>query len=149
MVAPRGYERAPIGWIVTLGRMSGEENQRMRSPPMSQGNLRARRSPQSSRDARNNFKLDVRFTQGSSFFADASKDKRIAALKPHYLQTGCSQSDHEKVDLFLANVLFSAALANVADMRVCRGEVENLRADEIVMQYDIRLLQYPSRLESE
>ncbi len=101
---------------------------------MGQGNLCSRSSPQSSRDARNNFKLDVRFTQGCNFFADAPKDERIAALEPHHLQTGCSQSDHEEVDLFLADILFSAALANVADLRVCRGELENLRADEIVMQ---------------
>ena len=116
---------------------------------MGQGNLCSRCSPQSSRDARNNFKLDVRFTQGCSFFADASKDERIAALEPYYLQTGCSQSNHKKVDLFLADVLFSAALANVADLRVCWGEVEDLWADKIVMQHDIRLLQHPKRFESE
>src|SRR5580704_2167423 len=109
---------------------------------MGQGNLCSRRSPQSSRDARNNFELDVRFTQGCNFFTDASKDERIAALEPHYLQARCGESDHEEVDLLLADVLFPAALANVADLRVCRSELEKLRADEIVMQHDIRLLQH-------
>src|ERR1700674_5995325 len=110
--------------------MSREENQGVGRLAMGQGNLRGRCSPQGRRDARNNLKLDVRFAQGCNFFADAPEDQGITALEPHHLRSGCSQRDHEEVDLFLADVLFPTALADVTDLRVGWNEAEYLCADK-------------------
>src|SRR5580700_2554129 len=116
---------------------------------MGQGNLRTGRGPQSGCDAGNNFKLDIGFSQSCDFFPAAPEDQRITAFEPHYLQSRGSQIYHEEVDLFLADVLFSAALAHVMDLRVSWRQAEYLRADEIVVQYDVCLFQNPSGFERE
>ena len=116
---------------------------------MGQRNLRTRRSPQSGCDARNNFELDVRLAEGCDFFANPPEDQGIAALEAHHLQSGGSQSDHEEVDLFLADVLFSAALANVLNLRVGRHEVKYLFSDKIVVQHNIGAPKQPGGFESE
>src|ERR1700722_99224 len=116
---------------------------------MSQGDLRSRRSAQCSCDARNNLELDVGFPQSRDFFADAPEDHRITAFEAHDLRSRGGQSDHEEANLFLADFLFSATLADVVNLRVRRHEVKYLRADKLVVQHHISVFQHPSGLQGE
>src|SRR5580692_5063364 len=129
--------------------MSCQKDQRVGRVAMGQGDLRRRCSPERGGYAGNNFEIDVRFAQRRNLFANTPKDERIAAFEPHYLQSRCSQSDHEKVDLLLADALFSAALANVAHLRAGRSQLEYLRADQVVMEYNIRVFQHAGGFERE
>src|SRR6202041_2698234 len=105
-------------------RMPRKENQSVRRLAMSQGNLRCRCGPQSGGDARDNFKLYAGFAQSCDFLAHAPEDQRVSTLEPHHLQSRSRQSDHEKVNLFLADVLFPAALADVTNLGVRRREAK-------------------------
>ena len=116
---------------------------------MGQGNLRRRCSPERGGDAGNNFKLDVRLAQCRNLFANTPKDERVAAFEPHHLQSRCSLSDHDEVDLFLTDPLLPAALAYIADLRVRRSELKDLRADQVIVQNDIRLFQHAEGFQRE
>ena len=71
--------------------------------------------------------------QRRNLFANPSKDKRIAALEAHHLQAGRSQSDHQKIDLFLADLLCPTTLADIADLCAGWGETKYLLADKVVV----------------
>src|SRR5579872_1444982 len=96
----------------------------MRSMAMSQRNLRCGCGPQSGGDAWDNFKFNVGFAQSCDFFGDAAEDQRIATFEPDDLQSRARQGNHEEVDLFLTDVLFAAAFADVTDVGVSWGEAE-------------------------
>src|SRR5579862_6945563 len=119
----------------------------MRSMAMSQRNLRCGCGPKSGGDAWNDFKFDVGFAQSCDFFADAAEDQRIAAFEPDDLQSRARQSDHEKVNLVLADVLFAAALADVTDVRVSWRDTEYLFPHQFVVQNHVCVFQYPSSFE--
>src|SRR5579864_1774805 len=129
--------------------MSRQENQSVRGLTMGQGNLRRRRGPQSGGDARYNFKLDVGFAQGCDFFADASEDERVTALEAYDLQSRRGQINHKEVDLFLADVLFPAALAHVMNPRVSWHETEDMFPNQFVVEHNVCALQHSSGLQSE
>src|SRR5579859_6113378 len=129
--------------------MSREENQGMGRLSMGEGNLRTRCSSECGGDAGNNFKLDVRLAERGDFLADPPKDQGIAAFEAHHQHSGGSQRDHEEVDLFLADVLLPAALANVLILGVGGRELKYLFSDEVVVQHGVCVFQHADVFESQ
>src|SRR5215472_9813487 len=75
-------------------------------------------------DTGNNFEADAGLAQRSHLFRRAAEDERIAALEPHHASAIARVLDHQRVDLFLSNILDSTALAHVYHLGI-PPEVEN------------------------
>ena len=115
--------------------MRGDEHQRGRRAAMGQRNLRCGRRAQGGSHARHDLVGNSGSPESFDFFAGAAEDQRVAALQANDVQPGVRESDHQKIDFFLLNLLLAATLANVVHLRRRRNELQNLRSDQVVVQH--------------
>src|SRR5436305_11507756 len=69
-------------------------------------------------DSRDNFEINSTSRQRFSFFAPASKNKRIPSLQSDYILSATRLFDYERVDFILRKRLLAGALSGVNDVGV-------------------------------
>src|SRR5439155_6316856 len=67
----------------------------------------------------------------------AREHERVAALEPHHLQTGLALLDEQRVDVVLRDAWPPRRLAHADALRAWRGEVEQARHGEAVVDDDV------------
>ncbi len=114
--------------------MGGNEHERGRRSPMCQRNPGRRGRAQSRRHARNDLERNIISAQDLDLFTGTPKDQRVATLQSNNAQSRSRQCDHQEMDLFLADFLFSAALAHVVNPGGRWNEFEDFGRDQVVVQ---------------
>ena len=114
---------------------------------MRQRNLRRRRRGHRRSHARNNFEFNPRLAQRPNLFSGTAKQKWVSAFQADDLQPKQCELNQQRVDFFLSDALFPAALANRAKLRALRNQPEDFRSDQFVVQHDIGCLQHSQRFQ--
>ncbi len=89
-------------------------------------------------DAGDDFVRDACGGERGYFFGGAAEEEWVSALEADDALAGLRVLDHERVDFILRDGLGAAALADVDDYCVRRGEREDCGWNEVVMENDVR-----------
>ncbi len=117
---------------------------------MRQRNASVRRAGQCRRDTRNHFVIYAARAQKLEFFPAATEDERIAALQTHDTFAGLRMLEHQRVNPRLCRVvIFAGRLAHFESLGVASREVDNLGADQPIVQDHIGLVQHAQRAQCE
>lgn len=138
--AARG-ELAPIRCFAAPCLVSREKHNRRRLSTVRKRNFRCGRSAQRGRYPRHDLVRHTGPAQSFNFFAGAAEDHRIARFQSNNLQARIRKGNHQEVDFFLLNLLFSAALPYVVNSRGRRNQLQNLGGNQIVVKHGFGRLQ--------
>jgi len=105
--------------------------------PVGQRDSNFRCCCQTGRHSWDDLHLNPCVAQHINFFCGASEDRRITTLQTHNNFSRRRKPHQQVVDLVLGDVLPSAALANVQDLRPRRNQRQDFRRNQSVMQNDV------------
>src|ERR1700733_15919040 len=88
-------------------------------------------------DAGNDFERDFRGVQSGDFLGGTAVHERVATLEAHDTALGARVLDHQRMYLFLGDVLCAAALAHVDHHCVRRGQMEYRLSYQVVVEDDV------------
>ena len=138
-------EAGPVDARGLVGAMGGDEGEPRRLVAEGERQLGLGGAAERSGDAGNDDDGDILLAQALDLFAAAAEHEGIAALETNHLAAGSRGVDQPAVDLVLADAGLAAALADEHALGVAPHAVEHRVGDELVVEYDIGVLQHLQR----
>jgi hypothetical protein len=129
--------------------MAGDENAGLRVIAMRQRNAGIGRAPARRRDARTHLERNAMLGELLDLLAAAPEDERIAALEPQHALALFGQRHQHLADFLLRHGMVGAALADIDALGLAADEIEDVVADQPVVEHDIGLLHEPLGAEGE
>ena len=122
--------------------MAGDKGHALRVVAVRQRNAGVGGRPRSGRDARHHLERNAGGGGYLQLFAAPAKDERVAALEAHHAFALLRQLHQQPVGLFLDHRVRAGALAHADALGVAAHQIEDLAADQMVIQHHVRLLHH-------
>ena len=129
--------------------MAGDELHPAGVAPVGQRDLQLGRGAERGRDPRYDLHRNAGGTAGGKLLGGAAEHHGIAALEAHHTLAVARQTHHQAIDVVLPAGGTAAGLADQHAPRLAPRQLEDLRADQPVVEDDVGRLQGAERLEGE
>jgi hypothetical protein len=134
----RGREAAPVQSVHVAARLGSDQRQGPRRAAQGQGQADGRGAAQRGGDPGHDLARDAGGARGGELLATASEHERVAPLEAHDAAAGRGVPDHQGIDLALPHAA-AGPLTDRDELRVAAGQLQDLPADEAIVQHDVGL----------